>query len=32
VAIFVILGFLFLYLILREITHGPVPHATPVVK
>jgi cytochrome d ubiquinol oxidase subunit I len=30
--IFVILGFLFLYLILREITHGPVPHATPVVK
>jgi cytochrome bd ubiquinol oxidase subunit I len=26
--IFVVLGFLFLYLILREITHGPVAHAT----
>lgn len=25
--LFVVLGFLFLYLILREIGHGPVPHA-----
>ena len=30
--IFVILGFLFLYLILREIAHGPVPHNTSSVQ
>ena len=27
--LFVILGFLFLFLIMREIAHGPVPHSTP---
>jgi cytochrome d ubiquinol oxidase subunit I len=26
--LFVILGFLFVYLIMREIAHGPVPHGT----
>jgi cytochrome d ubiquinol oxidase subunit I len=26
--LFVILGFLFLFLIMREIAHGPVPHST----
>ena len=30
--LFVILGFLFLYLILREIAHGPVPHDTSAVQ
>jgi cytochrome d ubiquinol oxidase subunit I len=30
--IFVILGFLFLYLILREINHGPVPHGAQAGK
>jgi cytochrome d ubiquinol oxidase subunit I len=30
--IFVILGFLFLYLILREIAHGPVPHSASAVE
>jgi cytochrome d ubiquinol oxidase subunit I len=30
--LFVILGFLFLYLILREIAHGPVPHAAQSEK
>jgi cytochrome d ubiquinol oxidase subunit I len=27
--LFVILGVLFLFLIMREIAHGPVPHSTP---
>lgn len=30
--IFVILGFLFLFLILREIDHGPVPHSAQAGK
>jgi cytochrome d ubiquinol oxidase subunit I len=30
--IFVVLGFLFLYLILREIAHGPVPYGTSTAQ
>jgi cytochrome d ubiquinol oxidase subunit I len=30
--IFVVLSFLFLYLILREIAHGPVPHGTSTAQ
>jgi cytochrome d ubiquinol oxidase subunit I len=30
--IFVVLGFLFLYLIMREIAHGPIPHNRPAAS
>jgi cytochrome d ubiquinol oxidase subunit I len=30
--IFVVLGFLFCFLIMREIAHGPVPHAHPATE